>query len=338
MPARLKKGQSNAASQGTDFPELKADALSNLTARIADKLKKPTIGVKTNKNPAKARPEKSERADGEHKKDEGRSGERKQTLANQTSMPAVTAQHGKKRLRDGHVKESRSADTKGNGGKVTFKGDGNGAPSRAQIEEEILALGGSKDDLDLVADVASESELEGDKPSKVPRNDLKKELMRFVQDIGIQTVNYETSESEDAEEEEEEEADITMPEAGITNSAANTPVDREKSTPGPAKVLARGSSGLVRYTVTSHTTWKLIEIHRYLNHSQNGMQFHYLPFLLLRIQLLCRTIRLSAFINTPKNSLIRRISDIVAEMARHQLSSSTRQSCHREPFQIRYRR
>lgn len=226
MPARV-KAQSNAVSQDTDLPELKADALSNLTARIADKLKKPPVGAKTNNKPARARPEK---------------GHRSKAPPSQTSVPAVKEQHGKKRLRDGQVKEPRSVDTKGNGSKASSKEDRNAAPSRAQIEEEILALGGSKEDLDLVADVASESELEGDKPSKAPRNDLKKELMKFVQDIGIQTVNYESSESEEGKE-----ADDTTLAAGTSKSTAVSPVDGAKSKPAPAKVSARGLSSLVRY-------------------------------------------------------------------------------------------
>lgn len=229
MPASTEV-QSNAVSQGTDFPELKADALSNLTARIADKLRKPTVGAKTNNKLAQARPEK---------------GERKQKAPSQTSVPAFKEQHGKKRLRDGQVKEPRSVETKGNASKAKSKEDRNGAPSRAQIEEEILALGGSKEDLDLVADVASESELEGDKPSKAPRNNLKKELMNFVQDIGIQTAHYESSESED-----EEEADDAMPVAGTSNSAAVVPVDGAKGTSMPAKVSARGASGVVRSLIT----------------------------------------------------------------------------------------
>lgn len=229
MPART-KAQSNAVSQDTDFPELKADALSNLTARIADKLKKPTVGAKTKNQPTKARPAKSER---------------KQAPPSQASVPAVKEQHGKKRLRDGQVKEARSVESKGDASKARSKKDTNGAPSRAQIEEEILALGGSKEDLDLVADVASELELEGTKPSKAPRNDLKKELMKFVQDIGIQTVNYESSESED-----EEEADDAILVAVTSNSAAVAPVGGAKGTSVPAKVSARGAPGLVRWLIT----------------------------------------------------------------------------------------
>lgn len=229
MPARTVV-QSSAVSQGTDFPELKADALSNLTARIADKLRKPTVGAKTNKKPAHARPEK---------------GEGKQKVPSQASVPALKEQHGKKRLRDGQVKEPRSVEIKGNASKARSKEDGNGAPSRAQIEEEILALGGSKEDLDLVADVASESELEGDKPFKAPRNNLKKELKKFVQDIGIQTVHYESSESK-----EEEEADDAIPVAGTSNSAAVAPVDGVKGTSMAAKVSARGASGLVCWPIT----------------------------------------------------------------------------------------
>lgn len=229
MPARV-KAQYKAVSQDTDFPELKADALSNLTAKIADKLKKPTVGAKANNKPAKVRPEK---------------GERKPAPLSKTFGSAVKEQHGKKRLRDGQVKEQRSTETIGNGNRATSKEDRNGAPSRAQIEEEILALGGSKEDLDLVADIASESELEGDKPSKAPRNDLRKKLMRFVEDIGIQTVNYETSESEDGEE-----ADDAIPEASTSNSTKVIPAGGEKSVPMPVKVSARGSSGLVHHHIT----------------------------------------------------------------------------------------
>lgn len=228
MPARTEV-QSNAVFQGTDIPELKADALSNLTARIADKLKKSTVGVKTNNKPAKARREKVER---------------NQKHPSQTSVPAPKEQHGKKRLRDGQVKEPRSVETKGNASKARSKEDRNRASSRAQIEEEILALGGSKEDLDLVADLASESELEGDEPSKAPRNNLKKELMKFVQDIGIQTAHYELSELEDGEK-----ADDAMPVAGTSNSAAVAPVDGAKGTLMPAKVSARGASGLVRWPI-----------------------------------------------------------------------------------------
>ena len=227
MPARVKV-QSSALSQGTDFPELKADALSNLTARIADKLKKPAVEAKANNKLAKARPER---------------GERKQGQSDQSSLTVEKEQNGKKRLRDGQLKEPRSTEINTNGPKTTSRRDRIGPASRPRIEEEILALGGSKEDLDLVADVASQSEVEGDEPTKAHRNSLKKDLMKFVQDIGIQTVNYEASDSEDREG-----PDHAMPDAGTGNSAAITPAGREKSI-APVKLSARGSLGLVRHPI-----------------------------------------------------------------------------------------
>lgn len=84
-----------------------------------------------------------------------------------------------KRSRDGQVKDPRKMESmKHNGAE--------GKP--ADIRAEILALGGSTEDYELVADAPSDSEMEDNEPTKAPAKALRNDLRKMVQELGIDKV------------------------------------------------------------------------------------------------------------------------------------------------------
>lgn len=115
---------------------------------------------------------------------------------------------GKKRLRDGRLKVSSHLKPGFDGADKGTKKSLGGTDSSLDLEKEILALGGSKDDLKLIEDATSGSEIDGDAPgSKKPAlNGLEKELRRYVKELGIDEVSQELDEDPTLELEEEEPA------------------------------------------------------------------------------------------------------------------------------------
>lgn len=109
---------------------------------------------------------------------------------------------GKKRDRNGEVISHE--DKKGAKGKQEQSKKKGGKDDEA-LRQEILALGGTEDDLDLVAGVDSESEVEGEASkakSKGGDEDLRKELSKMLEAAG----HVVPDDLEDDEVEEEEEA------------------------------------------------------------------------------------------------------------------------------------
>lgn len=115
---------------------------------------------------------------------------------------------GKKRSRDGQLKEPTHGEIRTTGVATTRKSVANLTGERSDLEQDILALGGSKDDLDLIEGDASESEIDGDaSTSKAPTSKgLKKELLRFVQELGIKEVPQEAKEGSELDEHETDSA------------------------------------------------------------------------------------------------------------------------------------
>ena len=113
---------------------------------------------------------------------------------------------GKKRQRDGQLKEPSNGNLHISS-KTTTKGSHDKA-DKASLEQELLAVGGSKDDLDLIEGYASDSEIEGD--ASTLRNPtskgLEKELQRFVQELGIKDVPQEVQDDSNLEVDEDESA------------------------------------------------------------------------------------------------------------------------------------
>ncbi|KAI9839912.1 MAG: hypothetical protein M1819_000104 [Sarea resinae] len=156
-----------AASAEAQFPEFNEATLSTMTRRIADDLKAP-------KNSSQPRPSKD-----------------------QTPKPSKSAKskdearRGLKRDRAGQVKQVQQGR-----GKILSKPAS--VPPKGRIAkktdllQEILALGGTKDDLELVGDVSSGSESLDEKGAKAgesnPRRVIKglhNDVVNLVQELGL---------------------------------------------------------------------------------------------------------------------------------------------------------
>ena len=113
-------------------------------------------------------------------------------LADTIAMP--------KRLRDGQTK-------------ISTKDQGNvqNGVLDADLEKEIIALGGSKEDYDLITGAPSDSEYEDVESKKISEKALQKDLKRLVQELGIEKAAaqelgkaiHSDQESEDAQDEGE---------------------------------------------------------------------------------------------------------------------------------------
>ncbi|KAL8820093.1 MAG: hypothetical protein Q9223_001616 [Gallowayella weberi] len=108
---------------------------------------------------------------------------------------------GKKRLRDGQLKETSNGKLRTNPTIKTAPSHKDITLELSTLEQEILALGGSKDDLELVENQASESELEGD--TSASRPGLEKELLRFVRELGVDKVPQEAEEESESGQDED---------------------------------------------------------------------------------------------------------------------------------------
>ncbi|KAI4261793.1 MAG: hypothetical protein L6R42_003017 [Xanthoria sp. 1 TBL-2021] len=114
----------------------------------------------------------------------------------------------KKRSSDGQLKEPSNREVRPNGAATTRESHANRSGKRSTLEQDVLALGGSKDDVDLIEGYASVSEIDGDaSTSKAPTSKgLKKELVRFVQELGIKEAHQEAQEDSELDEHENESA------------------------------------------------------------------------------------------------------------------------------------
>ncbi|KAL8738209.1 MAG: hypothetical protein Q9181_000980 [Wetmoreana brouardii] len=170
---------------------LNPQAISLLTKKIEANLKNgqhPKVAVKTHARSSKT----------------DKTGAQKSTPSTAYRPLGVTTLHtnknngtqradtrGKKRLRDGQLKDLNHEKPHVNGTEKTQKSRGKHTVEQSSLENEILALGGSKDDLKLIEGVASESEFESVTPrTKDPKpKGLEKELLRFVEELGIEEVS-----------------------------------------------------------------------------------------------------------------------------------------------------
>ncbi|KAL1885587.1 RNA-binding ribosome biosynthesis protein mak21 [Paecilomyces lecythidis] len=172
------------------FPNLDESALANLTSKIEQRLKG------GNGTPKKDQKKPKNAAVNEGKKDK---------KPEQKSSAKQDSAKGKKRDRNGDV---ISREEKQNGKKN--KDEENDA-----LRQEILALGGSKEDFDLIAGVDSDSEIEGQDggsgKSKGGNNDdaLRKELSKMLEGAGhiVPKDIEQDDEEEEVEEVEEDEED-----------------------------------------------------------------------------------------------------------------------------------
>lgn len=125
---------------------------------------------------------------------------------------------GKKRDRNGDVIAREGK--KGGKNKQTKPEDSKDEEEIATLRQEILALGGTEEDLELLAGVDSESEVEGvsSKGNKGGDNDLRKELSKMLEAAG----HVVPDDLEDEEAEEEMEDDLEANEESDEDEEENT--------------------------------------------------------------------------------------------------------------------
>lgn len=180
---RPKVGEKNGADNLPSFDER---ALSVLTEKIENEFGK-------NKAPGNS----AEQISRNHKQDDKR---KKAHPVDPKPKHANTAEQirGRKRDAKGNIKAGDSRTQPTHSQQSREKND-----DRTRLLQEILALGGTEEDLDLVADAASDDE--GLEAQAIPDKLLKKDLANFVASLGIEgQVDAEASDSEDGKEVEDE--------------------------------------------------------------------------------------------------------------------------------------
>lgn len=213
---------SNVARDGSDaqLPEFKAEALLSLTKKINANISKPppqrtVAGKRPKTEQTKPKFTTSVELPAPRARIATRNITRELVTSNgKRESPLIsnaTQKQGKKRLRDGQ--EKGSIHTGNSIQSIPSEGQVNHDSHTAnfKLQEDVLALGGTLDDYKLVAEADSNSEMEGNEMEvgKSPGKISKKELLKFVRDLGIDKVDIdETEGSAMSGGEEDNEKDI----------------------------------------------------------------------------------------------------------------------------------
>jgi ribosome biogenesis protein MAK21 len=185
-----------AKSQASRLPTFDEQALSQLTDKIEEGLNIPE-------------------ADSQRKaSSQDNKGNATITTAKskKTKDPSHASTNGKKRDAQGNIKDST---TISNNLQAAEREEGN---DRELLLQEILALGGTEADLDLVGDVLSddEDEDEGNEPNKLDNDSkFKKELSKLVAGLGIEVESGKIStelepDMLEAEDWEDDDGEVTV--------------------------------------------------------------------------------------------------------------------------------
>lgn len=219
------KNKNSSAKRPKTAPKSDAGALPSfdeqaLTA-LTEKIEK---GLGKGKAPQQA----AESENRSHKQ-QGKSSGHKHKESSSKSPRAQEPSRGTKRDAKGNVK--KAASTKHTGISLP---DGNAKDDRETLLQEILALGGTEEDLDLVADAVSDDEETEASTSAAPDKSLKKELAKFVASLGIDThVEEEADESEDDQDVDEEWEEASDMDDSTESGVEIEQVKRSQPTPDP---------------------------------------------------------------------------------------------------------
>ncbi|KAL4993093.1 CBF/Mak21 family-domain-containing protein [Aspergillus recurvatus] len=196
----VKNDTTTKPSADDALPQLEESAFAGLRQKIEQRLKDGAAKQKSKNNKSKTAPA-----------DDAKNAKNNAMKSDSKSQPPSDKNvKGKKRDRNGEVIENKES-----GKSKSNKNDDNDT-----LRQEILALGGTEEDFDLLAGVDSESEIEDAKPSRKSKGsaeDLRKELSSILAAAGqvvpddladdeVEEVEDDEDEVED-EDEEDEEAD-----------------------------------------------------------------------------------------------------------------------------------
>ena len=204
---------------------------------------------------------------------------KKQQKAKENHKHSLT---GKKRNAEGKVKETVHDDPTPH--KTTKSRNKNGlAYTRDILMQEILALGGDEDDLNLVASIESSEEDVNERSSQLSPVDAKftKELSNFVAGLGINdTISRKSKESESSEDEEQDGKDThnnvtpTLVHAGKIKMAKTSFTQDSKTGPHQKELNRLVSESLFHKQKGDVLT----ESCRCLRPGRTGMQHCYLNY------------------------------------------------------------
>ena len=184
--------------QAPQLPHFNSDALESMTEKIASKIKKPDNGTVSKTPNAKPKKNRTKHI-GSNEEPSNKVQAPKPIPAvqsNGTSQPIKAIEtasrskfgQGKKRLRNGQIKVTSSVrkGTDVNSIKLGSRSEKTLVRDKSNIEDDIEALGGTKDDLELIADAPSDSEMEGDTKGfdGASGGSLTKELQKLVRRLG----------------------------------------------------------------------------------------------------------------------------------------------------------
>lgn len=264
MPARLKKPHANGAADLSDtlLPDLKADALLNLTKKIQDNFNKTSQANQVKTNHLKAKKGKSKESDRDTGISPSGTIQTSKLLLNgnhhkKTPLPAPDAKQlqGKKRLRDGQPKGPSSSRKRVSSTRFGENAVSDGENIKSSLEEEVLALGGTKDDYELVAGAPSDSEMEGDdkKSVQASHKSLGRDLKQFVRGLGIDKVDVQETDQFSKSEQAEQESHLhNRKKNSKSRRALTTPAtDDEQPRPEPNRSTRKPVSHLVSFTQDS---------------------------------------------------------------------------------------
>ncbi|KAH7330062.1 CBF/Mak21 family-domain-containing protein [Rhexocercosporidium sp. MPI-PUGE-AT-0058] len=162
-------------SKSDTFATFDEQALSALTAKIEKgfgKSKSKSEGQVEARDSSHSY--KQEKTSAKPKDKEGKSKTKAPELVRGTKRDA----HGKAKVAGKPTPLGQTAPTKS-------RGD-NGKEDRATLLQEILALGGTEEDLDLVADAVSDEDGEGSGTTGLPDKSFRKDLASFIAGLGIE--------------------------------------------------------------------------------------------------------------------------------------------------------
>lgn len=203
-----------AGSDGDKLPSFDENALLALTTKIDQGL--------GNGEPQKA----ADVPTTKQKKGKSSNG-----VAETKKSNAPDAARGTKRDAHGKPKTNGKAN---NLKQQSTNSSGDKSAEREALLQEILALDGTKEDLDLVAD--ADSDEDNQSPDAPPDKSLKKELAKFVASLGIEgQAGGDVDESEEEAVEEGEDSWEEASESEASEKPAPSKPAKEKAAPAPYK-------------------------------------------------------------------------------------------------------
>lgn len=257
---------SNAA--GDAFPQLQEGAFAGLRQKIEQKLKdqnaaKQKKNDNKNNNKLKEAPKETPKQN------------------NKQAAPTQAAKRGSGADKNNQGKKrDRNGDVIARGGKKeteTKPSKSSGMDENDTLRQEILALGGTEEDLDLLAGIESDSEVEGAKEAPKKSNNksdddfLRKELSSMLAAAGQvvpDDLPDDEAEAEDEEDEEEEDDEVEDVELDVDEddfeegSDGNVSSDQEDSPPPTKKETKKqkGNQDPIQNTLPKEYA-KLVSVH-----------------------------------------------------------------------------